>query len=74
MFKARSRNLHVFPGQSPEIDRMLRFRDWLRNYAADRHRDAETKRNLAQQEWEHVQSYADVKTGTIEEILGRAVS
>lgn len=67
-------NLHVFSAECPEINRMLRFRDWLRNNAADHHLYAETKRNLAQQEWEHVQSYADAKTGVIEEILGRAVS
>jgi GrpB-like predicted nucleotidyltransferase (UPF0157 family) len=67
-------NLHVFSAECPEINRMLRFRDWLRNNAADRHLYAETKRNLVQQEWEHVQSYADAKTGVIEAILGRAGS
>jgi GrpB-like predicted nucleotidyltransferase (UPF0157 family) len=65
-------NLHVFSAGSPEIDRMLLFRDWLRNNAGDRDLYARTKRALAQKEWEHVQDYADAKTAVVEEILRRA--
>jgi GrpB-like predicted nucleotidyltransferase (UPF0157 family) len=36
-------NLHVFSSGCPEIDRMLMFRDWLRNNAADRDLYARTK-------------------------------
>ncbi len=65
-------NLHVFSSGCPEIDRMLMFRDWLRNNAADRDLYARTKLALAQKEWEYVQNYADAKTVLIEEIIARA--
>lgn len=65
-------NLHVFSAGSPEVDRMLVFRDWLRNNASDRELYARTKQALAQKEWKHTQNYADAKTAVIEEILARA--
>jgi GrpB-like predicted nucleotidyltransferase (UPF0157 family) len=65
-------NLHVFSSGCPEIDRMLMFRDWLRNNAADRNLYARTKLALARKEWKYVQNYADAKTAIIEEILARA--
>jgi GrpB-like predicted nucleotidyltransferase (UPF0157 family) len=65
-------NLHVFSSGCSEIDRVLMFRDWLRSNAADRDLYARTKLALAQQEWRHVQNYADAKTVVIEEILARA--
>jgi GrpB-like predicted nucleotidyltransferase (UPF0157 family) len=67
-------NLHVFSLGCPEVDRMLMFRDWLRGNPADRDLYARAKLKLAQQEWEHVQNYADAKTSVIEEILTRARS
>ncbi|MGB6941409.1 MAG: GrpB family protein [Bryobacteraceae bacterium] len=67
-------NLHVFSLSCPEVERMLLFRDWLRGNPADRDLYARTKSALAQQEWEHVQNYADAKTAVIEEILTRARS
>jgi GrpB-like predicted nucleotidyltransferase (UPF0157 family) len=66
-------NLHVFSAGCPEIRRMLRFRDWLREHSEDRDRYARAKRALAQEDWKHVQNYADAKTGVVEEILGRAI-
>ncbi len=65
-------NLHVFSPGSPEIDRMLRFRDWLRTHDDDRALYERTKRDLAAQNWKYVQNYADAKTGVVEEILARA--
>jgi GrpB-like predicted nucleotidyltransferase (UPF0157 family) len=65
-------NLHVFSLGCPEVDRMLMFRDWLRNNTDDRELYARTKLALAQKEWKHVQDYADAKTAVIEEILTRA--
>lgn len=65
-------NLHVFSHGCPEIARMLLFRDWLRGNPADRELYARTKLALAQQEWEHIQNYADAKTAVIEEIIARA--
>lgn len=74
MFKGRGAgiNLHVFSTGCPEISRILRFRDWLRNSAADRDLYARTKLALAQQEWKSIQNYADAKTAVIEEIIARA--
>ncbi len=65
-------NLHVFSAGTSEIDRMLRFRDWLRACDADRETYERAKRELAAREWRHVQHYADAKTMVIDEILGRA--
>jgi GrpB-like predicted nucleotidyltransferase (UPF0157 family) len=65
-------NLHVFTQGCPEIGRMTDFRDWLRNNAADRERYAAKKRELALNNWESTQSYADAKTGIIQEIMTRA--
>jgi GrpB-like predicted nucleotidyltransferase (UPF0157 family) len=65
-------NLHVFSSGCVEIDRILMFRDWLRNSAEDRDLYARTKLALARKEWKDVQSYADAKTGVVEEIIGRA--
>ena len=67
-------NLHVFPPECPEVDRMLLFRDWLRANEADRELYAQAKRELGAQEWKYVQNYADAKTAVVEEILARAVS
>jgi len=67
-------NLHVFSAGSPEIDRMLAFRDWLRIDAGDRELYARSKRVLAQQDWKYTQNYADAKTAVIQEIVSRARS
>ena len=66
-------NLHVFPPECPEVDRILLFRDWLRTNETDRELYARTKRELGAQEWKYVQNYADAKTAVVEEILARAV-
>jgi GrpB-like predicted nucleotidyltransferase (UPF0157 family) len=65
-------NLHVFSAGCPEIDRMLMFRDWLRDNAEDRDRYARTKLELVREDWKYVQNYADAKTAVVEEILARA--
>jgi len=64
-------NLHVFSLGSPEIERMLAFRDWLRTNEDDRELYARSKRALAAQEWKYTQNYADAKTPVIEEIMSR---
>jgi GrpB-like predicted nucleotidyltransferase (UPF0157 family) len=66
-------NLHVFTDGCPEVDRMLRFRDWLRTHADDRERYAQAKRELAKQDWAFTQNYADAKTKVVEEIMARAL-
>ncbi|MFD1394357.1 GrpB family protein [Kroppenstedtia eburnea] len=65
-------NLHVFSAGMSEIERMLRFRDWLRANDTDRDNYARAKRSLAQRVWRHVQHYADAKTSIIQEIMDRA--
>jgi GrpB-like predicted nucleotidyltransferase (UPF0157 family) len=65
-------NLHVFSPGCVEIDRMLRFRDWLRTHPDDRMLYERTKRELATRTWKYVQNYADAKTAVVEEILARA--
>lgn len=65
-------NVHVFSPGSPEIERMLLFRDWLRSNPADRQLYERTKRELARKEWKYVQNYADAKSEVVEEILARA--
>jgi GrpB-like predicted nucleotidyltransferase (UPF0157 family) len=65
-------NLHVFSVGSSEIERMLLFRDWLRENAADRELYLQTKRDLARQNWRYVQNYADAKSMVVEAIMSRA--
>ena len=65
-------NLHVFSPESPEIERVLFFRDRLRTNDADRGLYARTKRELAQRSWKYVQNYADAKSEVVEEIIARA--
>ncbi|MBV2363907.1 GrpB family protein [Streptomonospora nanhaiensis] len=65
-------NLHVFGAGSPEVGRMLMFRDRLRSDDADRALYQRTKLALAERAWREVQDYADAKSEVVEEILGRA--
>src|SRR5258708_229193 len=65
-------NLHVFSPGSPEIDRMLLFRDWLRSNTSDRQLYERTKRELARKDWKYAQNYADAKTAVVEEIIAQA--
>ena len=65
-------NLHVFPRGCVEVERMVRFRDWLRTHDDDRELYERTKRGLAARTWAHVQNYADAKTAVVEAIIARA--
>jgi GrpB-like predicted nucleotidyltransferase (UPF0157 family) len=65
-------NLHTFSSGAAEAERMLRFRDRLRDDDAARDLYAGTKRQLAQRTWRHVQDYADAKTPVIQELLHKA--
>jgi GrpB-like predicted nucleotidyltransferase (UPF0157 family) len=65
-------NLHVLSKGTSEVERMLRFRDWLRANDTDRDKYAQVKRTLAQHVWQHVQNYADAKTSIVQEIMDRA--
>jgi GrpB-like predicted nucleotidyltransferase (UPF0157 family) len=65
-------NVHVFTAGCEEVDRMIRFRDWLGEHAAERELYAERKRELAGRDWKYMQQYADAKTAVIDEIMARA--
>jgi len=66
-------NLHVFSAGCEEIERMVGFRDWLRQNDDDRDLYERSKRELAQKTWKYVQNYADAKTAVVEEIVARAM-
>ncbi len=66
-------NLHVLTRSCPEIERIMRFRDWLRSHPEDRARYEATKRELAARTWRYVQNYADAKTALVEAIMARAL-
>jgi GrpB-like predicted nucleotidyltransferase (UPF0157 family) len=70
----RSVNLHVFTAGSPEIDRMLAFRDRLRTNDDERRLYEATKRELAARHWIYVQDYADAKGEVVEGIIARALA
>lgn len=65
-------NLHVWSQYSPEIERNLIFRDWLRAHPEDLEIYEQTKLALAKRNWDNVQQYADAKTEVIEQIRNRA--
>jgi UDP-glucose 4-epimerase len=65
-------NLHTFSPGSPEIGRMVGFRNHLRTHDDDRLLYESEKRRLAAQDWTYVQDYADAKTRVVEAILARA--
>jgi GrpB-like predicted nucleotidyltransferase (UPF0157 family) len=67
-------NLHVLSQGSPEIERVLAFRDWLRTHDDDRRLYEQTKRGLAARDWKYVQNYADAKTEIVESIIARAMA
>jgi GrpB-like predicted nucleotidyltransferase (UPF0157 family) len=64
--------IHVFTVGSPEVERMLTFRDRLRTEPEDRDLYERTKRELAARRWDYVQDYADAKSTVVEEIISRA--
>ena len=65
-------NLHVFSPGCEEIEKMIRFRDWLRGNPSDRQLYEDTKQHLAAKTWKYVQNYADAKAEVIQTIMGRA--
>jgi GrpB-like predicted nucleotidyltransferase (UPF0157 family) len=67
-------NVHVFTAGSPEIGRMLAFRDHLRTNNADRALYEQAKRRLAARDWEFVQNYAEAKSEVVEQIIARATA
>ncbi|RYY49336.1 MAG: GrpB family protein [Actinomycetales bacterium] len=67
-------NLHVLERDSAEAERMLMFRDWLRNHPDDRELYAEAKRAAAAaaaEAGEHVMQYNARKQTVVREIYAR---
>lgn len=73
VFKSRRTNvnLHVWSADSPEIDRHIVFRDWLRKHDDDRDLYAEAKRKLSRQHFSVMGDYADSKNDVMREIQQR---
>lgn len=65
-------NLHVFSPGSPETQRHLVFRDWLRTHPDDRDLYARTKLDLASREWSDTRGYTQGKDDVIDAIYLRA--
>jgi GrpB-like predicted nucleotidyltransferase (UPF0157 family) len=63
--------IHVFTVGSPEVARMLGFRDRLRSRPEERELYERTKRQLATRRWDFVQDYADAKAAVVEDIISR---
>jgi GrpB-like predicted nucleotidyltransferase (UPF0157 family) len=67
-------NLHTYSPGSPEIRRMLAFRDRLRTHPEELAAYEATKRELAGRTWAFVQDYADAKGTVVEAIIARALA
>jgi GrpB-like predicted nucleotidyltransferase (UPF0157 family) len=67
-------HVHVFSAGSPEIERYLLLRDRLRQNEGDRALYAQTKRELAKQDWTSMEHYAEAKTDVVEGIIFRAAA
>jgi GrpB-like predicted nucleotidyltransferase (UPF0157 family) len=67
-------NLHVFSDDCSEVDAMIAFRDHLRSHDDDRALYEQSKRELAQRQWDSVQDYADAKTEVVQDIQSRIVA
>lgn len=65
-------NLHVFSPGAPELERHLRFRDWLRSHSDDREKYGALKARLARRRWPSVDAYAEAKGDFIESVLIRS--
>ena len=64
--------IHVFSVGSPEVEKMLLFRDALRRRPEERELYERTKRELAGRRWTYAQDYADAKSAVVEGIISRA--
>jgi len=64
--------VHVRGSRSPDVTRLLAFRDRLRADAGDRALYLAAKRSLAEREWTRAREYAEAKDAVIADILSRA--
>ena len=66
--------MHVLSLGSPEIERYLLLRDRLHQNEEERELYAQTKRELAKQDWPTMEHYAEAKTEVVEGIISRATA
>ena len=66
---SKAYNIHIFEQANPEIERHLKFRDWLRDSPKDRNAYAELKQNLAQKFPKDIMSYCLGKEEFITNII-----
>jgi len=71
---ARTHQLHAFAVGSPEIQRHLDFRDYLRAFPAEAAAYAALKQDLAGRRGSDMQAYSDGKTEFIRAVDGRAAA
>jgi GrpB-like predicted nucleotidyltransferase (UPF0157 family) len=69
---ARDVHLHVFAPDASNVLNYRLLREWLKQSPEDRDLYAETKRALAQRDWEDMNDYAMAKSDVIAAILARA--
>jgi GrpB-like predicted nucleotidyltransferase (UPF0157 family)/GNAT superfamily N-acetyltransferase len=68
----RTHNVHVFQEGNPEINRHLKFRDWLRTHSDDAKLYAKLKVELAKKFPDEIQSYCNGKDEFIASIDAKA--
>ena len=69
---ARTHQVYAFPGGHDEIERMLRFRDYLRSNPAVAREYGALKRDLAVRYDNDVEGYAESKAGFVARVLREA--
>lgn len=69
----RTHHVHVFEQGNPQIDRHLRFRNWMRNNAEDRQAYENLKRRLAAQFSNDISAYCEGKNEFIASIDKKAM-
>lgn len=68
----RTHNVHIFEEGNPEIERHLKFRDWMREYKSDREAYAKLKIELALKFPHDIKSYSLGKDAFIADIDSKA--
>ena len=71
-FRLRTHNVHIFEQGNLEIERHLKFRDWMRNNPVDRNAYAELKNGLAEKFPECIESYCIGKDEFVANIEAKA--
>ncbi|MCC3437945.1 MAG: GrpB family protein [Oscillatoriales cyanobacterium] len=61
----RTHHIHTFEVNSPQIERHLRFRDYMISHPEDAQQYSELKQELANKYYDNIQAYMDGKAGFI---------